>query len=77
MSFLCLMQPMKQGQNAKTCDQRLIFRSFKGVHPTAMHVCIPKVEFKANGSIGKTGDKTISKNFADLTVYTTHENSDT
>ena len=54
--YACL-QPMQQGHNAKTCDQRLSCRSCKGNHPTAMHRYIPKDKLRIDSSFGQNGDK--------------------
>ena len=48
---------MKQGHNAKTCDQRLSCRSCKGNHPTDMHGYIPKDKLRTDSSTGQNGDK--------------------
>ena len=61
---------MKQGHNAKTCDQRLSCRSCKGNHPTAMHEYIPKDKLRTDISTGQNGDKKISNNYVDVTVAT-------
>ena len=76
--FCCAcFQPMKQGHNVKTCDQRLSCRSCKGNHPTAMHGYISKDKLRLDNSTGQNGDKKIANNFAVVTVATTQENSDT
>ena len=68
---------MKQGHNAKTCDQRLSCRSCNGNHLTAIHGYIPKDKLRIDSSTGQNGDKKIATNFADVTVATTHEILDT
>ena len=60
---------------AKTCDQRLSCRSYKGNHTTDIHGCIPKDKLKIDGSAGQDGDKRIANNYADLIVATTRESS--
>ena len=67
---------MKQGHNAKTCDQRLSCRSYKGNHPTAMYGYIPKDKLRTDISTGQNGDKKISNNYVDVTVATRQGNSD-
>ena len=68
---------MKQGQNVKTCNQRLSCRSCKGNHPTAMYEYISIDRLKTDISTGQNGDKKIADNYADVTVATTQENLDT
>ena len=76
--FCCAcLQPMKQGHNAKTCDQRLSCRSCNGNHQTAMQGYIPNDKLKTDSSTGQNGRKEIVNDYADVTVVTTQENLDT
>ena len=68
---------MKQGHNAKACDQKLNCRSCKRNHPMDMHGYISKDKLKTDGSTGQNGDKKIVNNYADVIVATTQEKPDT
>ena len=80
ISFLakkfCNLQPMKQGHNAKTCDQRLSCSSCKGNQPTAMHGYIFKDKLKTDDSTGQNGDKKITNNYGDMTIATKNSNTE-
>lgn len=68
---------MKPGHNVKTCDQRLCCRSCKGNHPTAIHGYIAEDKIERDSSTRQNRKKKITNNFADDTVATTQEKSDT